>query len=162
MSSTNRLDPNELSLEQRGTLSSIQESISATRLRLLSAAAAARDQVKTSEETRLTFTQFQDEIVQQRAALGAVIDTNHLCLEKSVEENAAVLRGFDESEVMLRRILREIRVTETRHTVPQPSFSSLSPRESQIEVNQALPPRQPGESYEEFARRTFAYANLSF
>lgn len=197
----NQLDHHQVSLEQRGTLSSIQESISVTRLHLLSATAAARDQMRMSQAMRNSFTDFQDDIVLRLATLSVTIDFSRLNLEKSIEENTAALAGLDETEVMLRHILQGIRVTETRRIVPQPSSPSPGPRESQFEIDgdifgpearrrlvalgaaieasrlslrksieekaanlrrihelDALPTRQPGESYEELARRTSAYA----
>lgn len=89
--------------------------------------------MKASEETRNSLTQFRDEIARRFLAFSDILDTSHLSLEKSIEENVAALAGLDESVAVLRRIHRKTPIAETTPTVPQPSLPSLGPRESRTE-----------------------------
>ncbi|KAJ7884862.1 hypothetical protein B0H13DRAFT_2343497 [Mycena leptocephala] len=160
------LNPSALSLNQRGTLQSVHRHLATSRQRLLNTTAIVLDQRKSNQENRASLAQFRTDTAARFLELGDVLDTDHLTLERCVQDNVELLSELGESEATLTRILTLLGATSSRSAIPRPVIPEIStPDITQLtddlmqDVDHALPPRRPGETEEEFSRRALFSAS---
>ncbi|KAJ7658302.1 hypothetical protein DFH06DRAFT_1327582 [Mycena polygramma] len=141
------LSPDALSLNQHSTLHTIHGALVASRQRLLNT---------TAVETANRFLAFDD-----------AITSDHDALESCIADNIKLLTELGESEAAITRLLR-IKSFKRRDAdgIPQPVLPHFAAMESldidgrlRQEIDQALPPRRPDETFAEFNNRAELSAN---
>ncbi|KAJ7435032.1 hypothetical protein B0H11DRAFT_2257720 [Mycena galericulata] len=159
------LNPNSLSLNQRGMLTTLKGTISTSRDRLLNTTSVVINQRKDYQETRSDFREFRDITAAKFIEFGKRLDEGHSAIENLVQTNARALEELGETEANIGRLLESMGATPGHSRLPNPvlpfpEFPVSNPINDQLmsDINHVLPPRHAHESSEEFDHRTRASA----